>query len=107
MACGAERPPLRDYGWECTGSGLIVVLRANLFGERRFPVVLPARALDVIEPDAWWDLPVTRFDGGDHAHLVVPRRPPTRPFVSNGVALDDRVRLAYPISTGTFQYEEI
>jgi len=73
QACGASLPDILDAGWKCTGRGLIVVYvlpRINL------PVVLPARALDVIEPEPWWDLPVERFTGGDHAHLVVPRRPP-------------------------------
>lgn len=79
--CGATRPPVQDAGWECTGRGLIVVYTPG--GEpgpgsiSGVPVVLPARALDVIEPDSWWDIPVKPFTGGDHLHLVVPRRPTT------------------------------
>lgn len=67
--CGATLPSLRDPGWECAGVGLIIVCHARL------PVVLPARALDVVEPESWWELPVQPFTGGDHMHLVVPRRP--------------------------------
>jgi hypothetical protein len=75
-ACGATRPPVQDAGWECNGTGLIVVITTATQGVW-LPVVLPARALDVIEPDSWWDLPVQPFTGGDHLHLVVPRRPTT------------------------------
>lgn len=72
QACGATAPRFYDPGWECTGSGLIVVTHY-----RDLPVVLPARALDVIEPESWWDDPIVPFAGGDHLHLVVPRRPTT------------------------------
>lgn len=67
--CGATREPVQDAGWECTGVGLIVVM-TMLKGT--LPVVLPARALEIIDPEPWWDLPIT---GDDHLHLVVPRRP--------------------------------
>jgi hypothetical protein len=70
--CGATMPRILDPGRECTGQGLIVVSRFY-----DLPIVLPARALDVIEPESWWDLPVQPFTGGDHFHLVVPRRPTT------------------------------
>lgn len=75
--CGATRPAVHDAGWECTGRDLIVVIRSATAD--KLPVVLPARALDVIEPDDWWDLPIRRFTGGDHLHLCVPRRP-VKPF---------------------------
>lgn len=70
--CGATRPALRDAGRECTGRDLIVV--TWMHGDT-LPVVLPARALDVIEPESWWATPIERFAGGDHAHLCVPRQP--------------------------------
>jgi hypothetical protein len=73
--CGATLPRVQDPGWECNGSGLIVVLTWRLLSGALLPVVLPARALDVIEPEPWWELPVKQFQGGDHAHLCVPRRP--------------------------------
>ena len=76
QACGATRPRTHDPGWECTGSGLIIVFTAR-FDLADVPVVLPARALDVIEPESWWELPVKPFTGGDHVHLTVPRRPPS------------------------------
>jgi hypothetical protein len=70
--CGALLPPLRDYGWECSGRGLIVVTVA---GAKRIPVVLPRRALEILDPEDWWDSPVRDFTGGDHMHLCVSRRP--------------------------------
>lgn len=86
QACGAVLPRQRDPGWECTGAGLIVVL--TLKNDQRTPVVLPARALEVVDPEEWWELPVTRFTGGDHLHLAVPRRPTTFPFRNDTVFLD-------------------
>lgn len=70
--CGATRPALIDAGWECTGRGLVVLI---VLAGQRLPVVLPRRALEIIDPDPWWELPVKDFTGGDHLHLVVPRRP--------------------------------
>jgi hypothetical protein len=72
--CGATRPPLRDPGWECTGRDLIIVTTTKVTGEL-LPVVLPARALEIHEPEDGWDTPVRPFTGGDHLHLCVPRRP--------------------------------
>jgi hypothetical protein len=72
--CGATRPPLRDPGWECTGRDLIIVTTTKATGEL-LPVVLPARALEIHQPEPWWDIPVRPFTGGDHLHLCVPRRP--------------------------------
>lgn len=74
--CGATRPALMDAGWECTGRGLVVVFTARNYGIDNMPLVLPARALEIIDPEDWWDLPVRPFEGGDHLHMVVPRRPP-------------------------------
>lgn len=76
--CGAiKRTIYNDPGWECTGHGLIVVMTVHGgHGTGDTPVVLPGRALDVIEPESWWELPIKSFTGGDHYHLVVPRRPP-------------------------------
>ena len=71
-ACGATRLALRDAGWECAGAGLIVV---TWIEGHTLPVVLPRRALEIVEPESWWDLPVQPFAGGDHVHLCVPRRP--------------------------------
>jgi hypothetical protein len=73
QACGAEldNRPGKDAGWECNGVGLIVVMHATVEGKRR-PVVLPARALEIIDPEDWWETPVQRFAGGDHLHLMVP-----------------------------------
>jgi hypothetical protein len=68
--CGATRRSLRDSGWECTGRDLIIVTTAA-----GLPVVLPARALEIHEPEDWWDTPVQPFTGGDHLHLCVPRHP--------------------------------
>lgn len=72
--CGATRPPIGDAGWECTGKGLIVVTTVTSGGQF-LPVVLPRRALEIIDPEPWWDQPVKDFTGGDHLHLKVPRRP--------------------------------
>jgi hypothetical protein len=74
QACGALRDPVQDKGWECYGTGLIVVTSIYV---TKLPVVLPRRALEIVDPESWWDLPVRDFTGGDHAHLVVPRRPTT------------------------------
>lgn len=84
--CGARRPPVRDAGWECNGAGLIVV---STLGPKpdSLPIVLPRRALEIIEPEPWWDLPVKDFAGGDHAHLCVPRRPPSFRGDNNSVLL--------------------
>jgi coproporphyrinogen III oxidase len=82
--CGAERPPLRDYGWTCTGIGLVIVIHA---GAPRIPVVLPARALEIHQPEPWWETPVAWFTGGDHMHLCVPRRPPPDGWRANGVLI--------------------
>jgi hypothetical protein len=84
--CGATRPALRDPGWECTGSGLVVVMQARYTGVD-LPVVLPARALEIVEPADWWDTPVARFEGGDHLHLCVMRRPPPERWRPDGVML--------------------
>lgn len=72
--CGATRLPLGDAGWECTGKGLIVVTTTKIGGEV-LPVVLPRRALEIIDSEPWWDQPVKDFAGGDHLHLKVSRRP--------------------------------
>jgi hypothetical protein len=72
--CGATRPSLHDAGWECTGRGLIVVTTVKAAGEL-LPVVLPARALEIHQPEDWWDTPVQAFTGGDHLHLCVSRSP--------------------------------
>lgn len=89
--CGATRPRLADPGWECTGRDLIVVTHyAGL------PIVLPARALDVIEPERWWDLPIERFAGGDHLHLVAPKRPQV--LKTDGVMTFGRGAEAYGVN---------
>lgn len=82
--CGAVLPPLRDYGWTCTGLGLVIVIHA---GAAHIPVVLPARALEIHDPESWWEAPVVPFTGGDHMHLCVPRRPPPRGWRFDGVLL--------------------
>lgn len=84
-------PSLRDAGWECTGRALIIV--SHYQGK---PIVLPARALDVIKPESWWDLPIERFTGGDHLHLVVPRRPQV--LRTNGVMVFGRSAEAHPVN---------
>lgn len=63
--CGATRPALTEKNWECNGVGLIIIMIHQ--------------DLPVIDPEPWWDLPIKPFAGGDHFHLVVPRRP-TPPF---------------------------
>lgn len=79
-------PKIQDAGWECTGRDLIIVTMY-----KDVPIVLPARALDVIDPESWWDQPIERFAGGDHYHLVVPRRPGS-PFKSDTtLAIGDSV----------------
>lgn len=95
-SCGAERPALIDYGWECTGSGLVVIAHVTLpptslvaraadpDARCRVPVVLPGRALEIIDPEPWWDTPVVRFEGGDHLHLCVSRRPMPTGWRSDG-----------------------
>jgi hypothetical protein len=92
--CGATLPSLRDAGWECTGSGLIVVMMMS----RSVPVVLPARALEIIDPEPWWDLPVKPFEGGDHFHLVVPRRPTD--FVGDAVFTVGDVAMSMKVVNG-------
>lgn len=72
--CGALLPPLADAGWECNGVGLIIVMTIR---GGSLPIVLPRRALEIIDPEPWWDSPIVDFTGGDHAHLCVPRRPTT------------------------------
>lgn len=72
--CGATRPPLLDAGWECYGTGLVIILTA-VYNEEAVPVVLPRRALEIIDPEPWWDHPLQPFTGGDHLHLCVPRHP--------------------------------
>lgn len=70
--CGASRPPIQDAGWECTGRNLISVTTTRLQGQT-LPVVLPARALDALPAEPWWD--VRPFTGGDHLHLIPPPPP--------------------------------
>lgn len=74
QSCGATRPPIGDAGWKCTGKELIIVTTATIGGQS-LPVVLPRRALEIIDSESWWDSPVKDFTGGDHLHLKVPRRP--------------------------------
>lgn len=88
-ACGATRPPMQDAGWECTGRDLIIVSTARLGGDIDIPIVLPARALDVIETESWWDLPVQRFSGGDHLHLFVSRSPTSEPAGNSLLIIGD------------------
>lgn len=76
--CGATRRPCRDAGWECTGRNLIsvtytTVVSRDLLNRERLPVVLPARALDALPAEPWWD--VQPFGGGDHLHLIPPAWP--------------------------------
>lgn len=93
QACGATCDPVHDKGWECNGTGLIIVTMA-VHMDCRLPVVLPARALEVHRPEPWWDDPVLPFAGGDHLHLVIPRRPVPRSFVPNAtMARGDAVTL--------------
>lgn len=74
--CGALRPALRDAGWECNGVGLIVVSTfRSCTGDPDVPIVLPRRALEIVDPEDWWES-IREFTGGDHFHLVVSRRPP-------------------------------
>lgn len=84
--CGAKLPPVTDAGWECNGKGLVIVLTTS-----RGPIVLPRRALEIIDPEPWWELPIQNFTGGDHLHLVVPRRPTAAGsdavFMSGGSAI--------------------
>lgn len=82
QACGATRDPVQDKGWECNGTGLVIVATVS-YGGHRVPVVLPSRALEVHRPESWWDDPVLPFAGGDHFHLVIPRRPVPDSFVPN------------------------
>lgn len=71
--CGAERPPVKPFGWECTGYGLVVVMR----GPAGVPVVVPKVLLGVIgegarqvmDKDPQGGQP---FGGGDHMHLLLP-----------------------------------
>jgi hypothetical protein len=95
--CGATRPSLCDPGWECTGRDLIIVMTTRaLVGA--VPVVMPARALEIHQPEDWWDAPVRPFTGGDHLHLCVPRRPLPAGFRPNSSLITggemQRVRLA-------------
>lgn len=89
--CGALLPPLADAGWECNGVGLIIVMTIR---GGSLPIVLPRRALEIIDPEPWWDSPIVDFTGGDHAHLCVPRRP-TR-MQTNGVMVRVDSSIAYP-----------
>lgn len=83
--CGATLPALNDAGWECTGRGLVVIMHTGFRGGK-LPIVLPARALEIVDRESWWDPgPLKPFTGGDHVHLCVPRRPPPRHFVSDAV----------------------
>jgi hypothetical protein len=75
--CGALMPPLHDAGWECNGTGLIIVTMWRRISAPDLPIVLPRRALEIIDPEPWWDTPTRDFTGGDHVHLCVPRRPTT------------------------------
>lgn len=110
--CGATRPRLRDPGWECTGRGLIVVTTtATAIVGVRIPIVLPARALDVIEPESWWDSPIVPFTGGDHMHLCVPRNPPPREFAADALFIAGdvatRARLHVPDDAPFACWEDI
>lgn len=95
-ACGAELPPLREYGWVCNGIGLVVVMRIGLSG-KNLPIVLPARALEIHQPEPWWETPVAPFTGGDHLHLVVPRRPLPTSWRSYGVLMQPGSGVAYAV----------
>jgi hypothetical protein len=72
--CGALLPQITAAGWECNGVGLIIVTMWKRISGN-IPIVLPRRALEIIDPEPWWDSPIRDFTGGDHAHLCVPRRP--------------------------------
>jgi hypothetical protein len=86
--CGATREPIKDAGWECTGRGLIIVMTLRFHGlPLPLPVALPARALEIHQPEEWWDTPVQPFTGGDHLHLCVPREPPPAEFRTNATVL--------------------
>lgn len=95
--CGAMMPALKDFGWECSGTGLIVVMRIR---QGTLPVVLPRRALEIIDPESWWDDPVASFTGGDHAHLVVSRRPDAYQKTDGVLVMS---RAAYPVIKIGFQ----
>ncbi len=103
--CGALLPPLQDAGWECNGTGLIVVLTWLRLNDPDIPIVLPRRALEIIDPEPWWDSPIVDFTGGDHAHLCVPRRPAR--MQTNGVMVRGNSSIAYqanlsPIARSAF-----
>lgn len=105
--CGAVLPRLKDPGWECTGAGLIVVSRMR---NGTLPIVLPRRALEIIDPEVWWDDPIVSFTGGDHVHLRVPRTPAGYQKTDSVLVWGDlaypAVKLGPPLGDG-FQFLDI
>ena len=73
QACGALLPRLRDTGWPCDGTNLVVVMEAT--GSVP-PVVLRRDLLKCMDHvTALWvaEHGWTEFPGGDHVHLCLPR----------------------------------
>jgi hypothetical protein len=69
--CEATKPPLKGYGWQCTGEDLLVVLLAGVTSP---PMVVPRCLLRQYRagmPDFPLPDPVP-FVGGDHYHAIMP-----------------------------------
>lgn len=70
--CGAMRRPVRQLGWECDGTNLVV-----LFGpSETVPEVVIRRDLipylDDVMAGAIKPEDMRAFTGGDHAHITIP-----------------------------------
>ncbi len=72
-ACGATREPLRDSGWECDGTNLVVLSDAR--GPIRAgdtPAVIRADLVGELG-DPYSGFTPAPFVGGDHVHLTIDR----------------------------------
>lgn len=107
MTCEAKLPSLRNPGWTCDGSGLVVLFRVAGGSLKGIPVVAPAELLDQVltGPAAATIAALGQFTGGDHMHLVItPRKrrrggrlpdAPTRRHMSDAARTLDQLVEAY------------
>lgn len=76
QACGATREPLRDAGWECDGTNLVVL--SDTAGPIRAGETVTVIRADLLEGlgDEYQGFTAEPFTGGDHLHLTIDRNEP-------------------------------
>jgi len=68
QACGAQLPPLREKGWECDGTNLVVpTLKGEPITANGVPMVIRADLYDRLSEEGYIEGHAP-FAGGDHLH---------------------------------------